>query len=107
LIFLNYYLTKLNNLYIIHLEVESWFEYFKEMEMFHMANSLLHLSGVAWQKENSWVPENVQPLRLSGVVYHPVAERAFDKLGDGLISLGRKLKESHYLKARGLASVGD
>jgi hypothetical protein len=40
-------------------------------------------------------------------VYHPVAERAFDKLGDGLISLGRKLKESHYLKARGLASVGD
>jgi len=72
--------------------------------MFYMANSLLHMNGVAWQKDNSRPPENDQPVHHPNAVSNSLAGRAFDKLGDGLIYLGKKLKEDHSTQSGALVS---
>lgn len=97
-------LDKIKLLYIIYLEVECRVKYFKEIEMFYMANSLLHMNGVVWQKDNSPASENDRPVHHPKAVSHSLAGRAFDKLGDGLISLGMKLKEDHPTQSGALVS---
>jgi len=74
--------------------------------MFYMAQSMLQVHEVSWQKDFSKQFESVQPAHRSLGRVSVIAGRVLDKIGDGLIHLGMKLKATHNLDRRTLIPTG-
>lgn len=74
--------------------------------MFYLAQSMLQVHEVSWQKDPSHQFGNVQAAHRSLSWVGAMAGRVLDKIGDSLIHLGMKLKATHNLDRRTLIPAG-
>ena len=74
--------------------------------MFYLAQSMLQVHEVSWEKDLSSKFGNEQPARRFSSRVIAMAGRVLDKIGDGLIHLGMKLKANHNLDRRTLIPTG-
>lgn len=74
--------------------------------MFYLAQSMLQVHEVTWQKELTHQFGNEQPAHHSFSRVGTIAGQVLDIIGDSLIRLGMKLKAVHKLDRRTLIPTG-